>query len=92
MERALLKPSAMSLSEEHIQNWLCAKIADLLGVPADTIDVTLPFSFYGLDSIAAIGLAGELEELVGMKLSPTLTWDYPTIETMARHLAQQAGG
>ena len=55
----------------------------------DGIDPTLPFAYYGLDSVAAVGVSGALEALLGRKLPPTLTWDYPTIELLAAHLAQR---
>ena len=76
-----------SLTEERICLWLQEKIAELLGTSAATVDVTKPFSFYGLDSVAALGLSGELEEWVGSKLPATLTWDYPTVDAVARFLA-----
>lgn len=70
-----------------IRRWLTARIAASLELRADDIDETLPFSSYGLDSVAAIGLSGELEQWLGRRLPPTLTWDYPTIELLADHLA-----
>ncbi len=35
-------------------------------------------------------LAGELEGWLGRSLSPTLVYDHPTIETLARHLAGES--
>src|SRR5262249_14394467 len=42
---------------------------------------------HGLDSVGAIRLIAELGELVGRRLSPTLFWEHPTIEGLARHVA-----
>lgn len=81
--------AAGAAQDEHtIQQWLVARVAAAVGVGAEEIDVTLPFSYYGLDSVAAVGLSGELEDWLGRKLPPTLTWDYPSIELLAEHLAQ----
>jgi acyl carrier protein len=77
------KPDEMTL-----QRWLIEKVSQSIKVKPDDIDTTLPFSYYGLDSVAAVGLSGELEILLNIKLSPTLTWDYPTIELLAAHLAK----
>ena len=76
------KPTA-----ESIAAWLVVKLAGPLGVPAAEIDPTRPFANFGLGSLRAVGLAGELEEWLGRPLSPTLLYEYPTVETLARHLA-----
>ncbi|QBD78788.1 acyltransferase domain-containing protein [Ktedonosporobacter rubrisoli] len=72
---------------EEIQNWLIAQIAELLQVKASEIDVNLPFAHYGMDSLQAISIAGDLEDWLGSSISPTLVYDYPTIAAVARHLA-----
>ena len=40
----------------------------------------------------AVGLAGELEDWLGRPLSPTLVYEHPTIEALARHLAGEPDG
>jgi acyl carrier protein len=72
---------------QEIEDWLVTYLAPLLSVHADEIDRRRPFAEYGLDSLAAVTLSGELERWLGRELSPTLVWDYPTIEALARHLA-----
>ncbi|MHA6848275.1 acyl carrier protein [Ralstonia syzygii] len=76
------------LDETALQRWLIAHVASILEAPEDSIDPALPFSHFGLDSVAAVGLSGDLETLLDRKLPATLTWDFPTIELLARHLAQ----
>jgi len=75
-------------SKEVIQNWLQLRIAEYLQLDADEIDVSLPFSYYGLDSVASLGISGELEIWLDRKLPQTLTWDYPNIELLSAFLAQ----
>lgn len=87
MNTVALNP-ASTRDRASIQCWLVEHIAASLTAKSDDIDVTLPFSYYGLDSLAAAGLAGDLETWLGRKLSPTLTWDYPTIERLATYLAE----
>ena len=70
-----------------IQDWLLAKLSSVLDVEPQDIDIREPFTSYGLTSVDAVGLSGDLEEWLGLSLSPTLAYDYPTIETLARHLA-----
>jgi len=71
----------------QIQQWLTERIADLLKTQPTEIDSELPFSFYGLDSVSALGLSGDLESWLRRKLEPTLTWDYPTITQLSEYLA-----
>lgn len=77
-------------TDAEIQAWIVAYLAELLAVDKDEIDVTVPFDGYGLDSHATIGLSGDLEDWLGQELETTLLYDYPTIEALAKHLAQEA--
>jgi acyl carrier protein len=80
-------PADKPLCAETLEDWLVARLAAVLGTPEADIDIHTPFASYGLDSLAAIKLSGELERLLGRRLSPTLAWDYPTIADLARFLA-----
>ena len=71
----------------EIQAWIVAYIADLLEVDGEEIDVTIPFDRYGLDSSAAVGLTGDLEDWLGREINPTLLYDYPTVEALVQHLS-----
>ena len=52
------------------------------------IDTSQSFAHYGLDSVHAIRLTTALEAWLGRELSPTLAHDYPTIDLLSRHLAE----
>ncbi len=71
---------------DQIQDWLSGRIAGHLGMAIEDIDVREPLVSFGLSSQDMVILAGELEERLGRQLSPTLAWEYPTIEALARHL------
>lgn len=70
-----------------IQGWLVSQLAERLGLEALEIDVEEDFANYGLNSIEAINLSGDLETMLGRRLPPTLLWDYPNICTLAKYLA-----
>ncbi|MDJ0843723.1 acyl carrier protein [Crocosphaera sp.] len=70
-----------------IENWLVSYLSNLLEVAPETIDVSQTFESYGLDSSAAVGLSGDLQEWLKTELEPTLLFDYPTIEALSSHLA-----
>lgn len=73
----------------EIQNWIVNYLAKLLEVKPDKIDITVPFDRYGLDSSAAIELAGGLETWLDRELDPTLLYNYPTIETLTQQLIEE---
>ena len=81
--------SKHTVSAETIQSWLIARIASMLELDSASIDPRQPFTYYGLGSVQAVSLTGELEEFLSRKLSPTLAWDYPTIELLAKYLANE---
>ena len=83
-------PSGMTrdrVRANAIQSWLVTRISAMLELDASSIDPRQPFTYYGLGSIQAVSLTGDLEVFLNRKLSPTLAWDYPTIELLASYLA-----
>ncbi|MEW6495753.1 MAG: acyl carrier protein [Cyanobacteriota bacterium] len=76
-------------SAAEIQAWMASYLAHLLALETDEVNVSIPFDRYGLDSSVAIGLTGDLEDWLERKLDPTLLYDYPTIEALAQHLAEE---
>ena len=81
-------------SIDDIRIWLTNQIADLLGVAPDEIDPSKSLESFGIASRDAITLVGDLENWTGLSLSPTLVYEYPTIDAIARHIAArlQLGG
>ncbi|OAN67110.1 AMP-binding protein [Sphingomonas sp. TDK1] len=71
-----------------LRTWLVERLANLLALPTGEIDPTSPFSTFGLDSLQAVGLSGELETWLNRSLPTTLLWDYPTIAALADHLGE----
>jgi acyl carrier protein len=78
-----------SLTAIEIQAWLISYLVELLEIDPKEVDVTISFDRYGLDSATAIGLSGDLEDWLGYDLAPTILYDYPTIKTLASHLAKE---
>jgi acyl carrier protein len=74
-------------SYEEIEAMLAEQVADRTGTSADEVDRTRRFEKLGLDSADAVRLVGELEDFVGRPLSAALPYTYPTIEQLARCLA-----
>ncbi|MFJ9590925.1 acyl carrier protein [Streptomyces acidicola] len=80
------EPTAESLS-----SWLADRIGLYLQRSPSEIQPTVPLAEYGLDSVAALSLCGDIEEDFDLVLEPTVAWDYPTIEALAGHLVEELG-
>jgi 8-amino-7-oxononanoate synthase len=79
-------------SVEAIETWLIAKLADLLAMDAGEIDPDQHLSVYGLSSMTGVMLTGDIEDWLGVRLEPTLAWEYPTVRSLARYLADEQKG
>ncbi|AWS45590.1 type I polyketide synthase [Streptosporangium sp. 'caverna'] len=65
----------------------------VLGYPsAEAIAVRRPFRELGFDSLTAVELRNALATETGLRLSPTLAFDYPTPLELARYLQEEVFG
>ncbi len=83
-------PPEGGVTAEAIQAWIVWKIAEQLRVEEGEIDVRSSLMSFGLDSIAMFTLTGDLADQLGCDLPANLLWEYPTIEAVARHLAESS--
>jgi acyl carrier protein len=75
-------------SSHEIRGWLRARVAARLQRSPEAVDVDLTFDRFDFNSLAAVELAGELEEWLAMPISPLVFYEHPTIAQLAEHLAQ----
>jgi acyl carrier protein len=69
-----------------IAQWLTSRVASYLDTEPSEVDPDLPLAEYGLDSVYALSLCGEIEDELNITAEPTLAWDYPTVSAMADYL------
>jgi acyl transferase domain-containing protein/acyl-coenzyme A synthetase/AMP-(fatty) acid ligase/enoyl-CoA hydratase/carnithine racemase/acyl carrier protein len=60
------------------------------GLLGRDVDATLPLMDQGVDSLSATRLASDLEAQFGVPLSPTLVFDYVSVEGIARYVVDAA--
>lgn len=77
------------LSKEVIREWLINRLAKQLKVDPSAIDTAKNFEQYGLDSIVAVRVSGDLEKVVEQRLSPALLFEHPNIDELSAHLATE---
>jgi acyl carrier protein len=91
LKRRKAKPQPQPVAAPPDEDAILAKLAQALakqvGLTPEEIDVTVAFTRYGLDSVQAAQLSGDMEEWLGRSLLPSLMYDYPTAESLARYLA-----
>jgi acyl carrier protein len=76
---------------EALQEWLARRVATYVQKAPEEIKTDVPLAEYGLDSVYALTLSGDIEDHLGLTLEPTLMWDHPTIDALAQVLLQMAG-
>lgn len=77
---------------ERIEAWLEEWLVDRVGLDPADIHRDKPFAEFGVDSLTAVELSGELEEEFGVPLPPIVAWNYPTPAALSRYLAEQSIG
>jgi acyl carrier protein len=75
-------------TQVEIQEWLITQISDTVYIDQDEIDIRSPFSSFGLSSKDAVILSGDLEDWLNRRLSPTIVYEYPSIESLAAYLSE----
>ena len=76
-------------SEAAIRDWCVEYLARTLDLPDQTIDTEMTFARMGLDSANSVFLIVELEDWLGLELTPDLLFEQPTIRELARKLAER---
>ena len=77
------------LTAKDIESWLVNYLTKLLEIKADEIENSVPINNYGLDSSAIVVLTGELENWLGKEIDPTIIYDYPTVKSLSKYLAEK---
>ena len=80
-------PATDTRSREGIENWIHQWLVNELELGRDVIDASKTFLAYGMNSIQAMMLVGDLEDELKCRLSPTLLWDHPSPAKLVAYIA-----
>ncbi len=75
------------MTRDEISEFCIEALARVLRVPKDTVAPDTKFSRLGLDSAMTVYLMMDLEEKLGLELSPDDFYDHPTVNELSRVLA-----
>ena len=75
------------MMEDHLKMLLGA----ILKIEPTVIEVEKPMGSIGLDSLMGFELKNRCEQTLGLTLSATIVWNYPTIAALAGYLAEKLG-
>ena len=76
-----------SMNSNEISAWIRERIAKDLGSEASAIDPEVTFDRIGLDSLALLGVLGDLASELDIEIETSELFDHPTISGLAAHLA-----
>ncbi len=85
VEAAAAVPAPMDAAQWAA--WLRQLMAARKKMPDTLVDISEPFSSFGLTSIEAVEIAAQIEDQTGRKVPITALWDYPSIRAFAAFLA-----
>ena len=84
--RAILAQAAPDARAHLLEGHLREPLARILQQDAEPLDRLATLDRFGMDSIMAEELCNQLEASLGLKLSATTVFGYPTIAALAAHL------
>lgn len=84
-----LEPGAAR--QEFLQHHVTQLLANVLRLEISAIDPAKTLGSHGLDSLMGVEFKNRCEQSLGVKLSATMVWNYPTIVALVPHLAEKLG-
>lgn len=73
---------------DDICEWFITAITQLQTSKTTTIDTHMTFSYLGLDSQALVTLSGSFGTWIDQAIEPTIFWELPSIDAVARHFSK----
>ena len=77
-------------TETELRDWIRAALARALGLADTEIDDERKFDAYGLPSLEAVMLTGDLEDLLGRPIDAEAALEHASVARLARHLVSIA--
>lgn len=79
------RDAILLMTEQWMATWMIVRA----GVDPQEVDLNKPFAEYGLDSLTAVEMSGEIEDWSDVELTPVVAWSYPTVSKMSAYITDQ---
>jgi acyl carrier protein len=86
------QPEDRSSTQSAIESWMVEWLISRGGVSPGDVDLERPFAEYGLDSMTAVEMSGEIEDWSGIELTPMVAWNHPTVARLSGYITDQLLG
>ncbi len=77
-----------SMTSEQMSDWLRERIARDIDQDPDSVDPTATFDRLGIDSLALLGVIGDLAGELDLEIETSVLFDHPSIQALSKHLAE----
>ena len=95
MDRGDLRSRLLAVTskdrEQVLLEHVVEQVSTVLRLPSEQFDVREAFGSMGLDSLMAMEVRNRFESSVGVTLSVTMLWNYPTAESLMPYLLERMG-
>ncbi|GGH26128.1 acyl carrier protein [Dyadobacter endophyticus] len=72
----------------EISDWIAANISKHAGIDPSEVALDADIVHFRLDSLILVNITTELEEHLGMELSPSIFWEMRTIAATSQWIAE----
>lgn len=79
-------PGSAPVNVEELEKWLMERLRQYVPDLREPVDPHRELGEYGLDSIAVVAFAADVEDHLAVSVDPTAVWDHPTIAQLATYL------
>ncbi|MFL6623506.1 MAG: acyl carrier protein [Sulfurifustaceae bacterium] len=76
-----------AITAEVAADWIVNYLAKRLNVAPSSIKREVVFSEYGVDSMLAVVMSGDIANWTGEEVLPNVLYEYPTVKALAEHIA-----
>ena len=80
--------ASRNFTKDSISAWVTDYLAEVLEVDRSSIAPNVELDALGLNSALVVSMLGDLEDWLGVEISPSVVFDYPTIDAMSGYLEQ----
>lgn len=81
--------AALQDVREHVGHAVIGAISAVLEIDRSELDLDLPHSDFGVDSVLAVDIVDRINAALGAELKPTDFFNYSTIRKLSEHIARE---